>query len=405
MNTKKIKLLIIHPFDPLGNKIGGIQTFIKNLVKYGPDGFEIYLVGVTSDKELRQKGKWQKLEVLGRRIDFLPVLYVKDENKRSRVPLSLKFTAALIKYRKLISTEDKILEFHRIEPILPFINMLKKSILTIHCNTFNLSDKHNEVKWKRFPWLYFILEKILINKVEKIFIVRRDSVGFYKRKYSFSSDKFFFLPTWVDTDIFYSVENEITKKEIKKYFCTENNLSYDSKFVVFVGRLEGIKDPMLLVDTFHLVSKHNPEVQLLIVGTGAFKRKMQERARDYGISEKIYFLGVLSQNELADIMRMGNVFLLTSASEGMPRSVLEALACGLPVVTTEAGEVDLVVKDNFSGYVCRKRDAKNLGDSVLKILREKNIKLQDCVKSIEPYTAEKIIGNFCDQLRKLNINV
>jgi glycosyltransferase involved in cell wall biosynthesis len=110
----------------------------------------------------------------------------------------------------------------------------------------------------------------------------------------------------------------------------------------------------------------------------------------------------LSQNELAKILRISDVFLLTSSFEGMPMSVLEALACGLPVVTTKAGEVGLVVKDNFSGFVCRERSANVLAETVLKVLEgNKNIFLENCSASIQKYTAEHILNNFCEELSNI----
>jgi glycosyltransferase involved in cell wall biosynthesis len=90
-------------------------------------------------------------------------------------------------------------------------------------------------------------------------------------------------------------------------------------------------------------------------------------------------------------MRISDVFLLTSAFEGMPRCVLESLACGLPVVTTDVGEVKVVVRE-FSGIVVKTEHANDLSDAVLKIFGEPyNYKSECCIESVLPYSAQTIL--------------
>jgi len=91
-------------------------------------------------------------------------------------------------------------------------------------------------------------------------------------------------------------------------------------------------------------------------------------------------------------MRISDVFLLTSAFETGPRSVREALGCGLPVVSTDVGEVKRVVRDEFSGLICSKRDANVIGDAVLKILKDNKCSAENCQLSIQDYTARRVLN-------------
>jgi len=387
----RIKPLIVYPMDPLGNKIGGIQTYIKNFVKYSPDDFKIEFIGVTSDRDNRPVGKWQKISVCSKEIDFLPILYIKDENVRTKIPLSLKFTLSLFKYKKQVNCRDKIITYHRIEPSLPLTNIASKKLLVIHNNTTDLLySPHSEIKWRKFPWLYLQIEKRLIRKIDKIFAVREDVVKFYKKKYPFMAHRFSFLPTWVDLEIFSPFTPSIRLKQ-KSEFCKKNNCPIDTKLIIFVGRLEGQKDPLMLINTFRYINKIFPQSRLLIVGNGLLRKEIEQRVSQHGLIDFVFFYGNLPQNEVADLLKISDVFLLTSASEGMPISVLEALGCGLPVVSTDVGEVKRVVRNEFSGLICFEREPAIIGDAALRVLKEDKFSAENCILSIQGYTAKRIL--------------
>jgi len=387
----RIKPLIVYPMDPLGNKIGGIQTYIKNFVKYSPDDFKIEFIGVTSDRDNRPVGKWQKISVCSKEIDFLPILYVRDENVRTKMPLGLKFTFMLSRHKRQINFKDTILSYNRIEPSLTLQGIHEKKVLVIHNNTMDiLYNKLSEVKWRKLPMVYLQMEKRLIPQMNKVFVVRQDVVEFYQKKYPFMAHRFSFLPTWVDQETFSPFVSSIRLKQ-KSEFCKKNNCPIDTKLIIFVGRLEGQKDPMLLIDTFGHINRNFPQSRLLIVGNGLLRKETEQRVFQHGLTNFVSFYGNLQQNEVADLLKISDTFLLTSAFEGMPRSVLEALGCGLPVVSTDVGEVRRVVSDGISGLTCSEREPAIIGDAVLRVLKEDNFSAENCILSIQDYTAKRIL--------------
>jgi glycosyltransferase involved in cell wall biosynthesis len=390
--TRRIKVLTFHQMDPLGSKIGGAETFIKNLIKYAPEDFDIEFVGVSSDKGIRNIGRWVELELYGKRLKFLPTIFVQDENVRTKIPLSLKFTLSLFRYRSRVPLKDRILLYHRLEPSLPFRNTNAKKVLFMHGHMLDFYNPSSEARWSKIPRLYFQLEKHLLKQFERIFIVREDGVRYYKNKYSLLQDRFFFLPTGVDEDIFFPYD-DLRRKEIKYEFSNKYGFSDKETLILFAGRLEGQKDPLLLVDTFHYMSSHISNIRLLIVGTGSLGYQMGIKIKKHGLEDKITLLGALSQNELAALMRISDVFLLTSAFEGMPIAVLEALACGLPVVSPDVGEVRRVVKNGVSGIICTERTPETLGNAVLTVLESSKFTSENCAQAIQDYTAKRILGN------------
>ncbi|HHK74891.1 MAG TPA: hypothetical protein ENJ57_06975, partial [Rhizobiales bacterium] len=102
----KHRLCLIHPMDPRGAKVGGIETHIRLLTQRFPDDFSVMLVGVDARGDL-QPGKAVKIKTGGREIDFLPVLHFTDEmaaEAATRITgsLTFRFTLALLRHSRAI---------------------------------------------------------------------------------------------------------------------------------------------------------------------------------------------------------------------------------------------------------------------------------------------------------------
>jgi len=100
-----------------------------------------------------------------------------------------------------------------------------------------------------------------------------------------------------------------------------------------------------------LTNKTGEKVHLALIGSGPLKNKLQRLAEKLGIADHVQFLGQLPQDQVALWMNAADCLVLPSKSEGTPNVVLEALACGTPVVATPVGEVPELVHDGENGYV------------------------------------------------------
>ena len=402
----KNKLLVMMQRDPLGEGIGGMQTFIKGLIKCVPDEFEIELVGISTDKLNRPVGKWKLIRFDNKEFNFFPVLYTNDQNRRTKIPLSLRFSLALFRYKSKIQLEDRILEFHRIEPAVIFRNVKNKKVLFIHGNVEELYNPYSEIKWSKIPWLYFKFEKRIIPRMDRILVVSKEGLDFYKKKYSYMADKLSFVPTWADKSKFHPHSAKISRKKELLNLSGKFLISDEDRIILFVGRLEGSKNPLLLIDSFHNICISNKNVKLLIVGGGSLKEKVTRRIKKYKLENKVKLLGIFSQDRLAKLMRICDILVLTSACEGMPRVVIEALSSGLPVVSTDVGEVKRVVKDWHSGFLVSKHDAVDFANAVTQILKNKEkFSLDNCLDSMKDYSMDIVLNSIYEEFRSLvNIN-
>ena len=119
-------LTIFYQFNPWHSSIGGIQTVIRNFVKYAPEEFELRLVGTGDEKQ--SLGIWQEAELVGKAIQFMPILNLKDDNFRKLIPNTIKYTAALLGR----SFNSDFIHFHRLEPTLAGLRWQGEKTLFIH---------------------------------------------------------------------------------------------------------------------------------------------------------------------------------------------------------------------------------------------------------------------------------
>ncbi len=386
--------------DPLGDKVGGAETFIKGLIKYAPKDFEIELVGISSKTNIRENKKWVLLSIGTKDFKFLPLFCVKNENKKTAIPLSLRFTMAL-KFAALYFNK-KVIFFNRIEPAIVFRKNKYPKIAVIHSDTQKTLQKGSEVFWRNFPQLYFIFEKIIFNSLDYIYTVSKNTLKFYQLKYSKQKNKFSLLPTWVDTEIFFPSDKP--KEKIRQNCLLAGKLlPSKGRWILFVGRLQEVKAPVRLVQTFAEYNKLDKESYLLIIGKGDLEQHVKNYVQKLGLENFVYFLGYKTQLELAEYYRVADALLLTSNFEGMPLCVLEALGCGLPVVTTDVGEVKRVVRNSFSGEVIESFSPEDIAKALEKVISHPYIySKENCSSCVIGYTPEKILAPVYEMIRTLS---
>ncbi len=159
------------------------------------------------------------------------------------------------------------------------------------------------------------------------------------------------------------------------------------KTVLFVGNLVPVKG----IDRLFRAMAELPQARLRIVGDGPLRRKLARLAVKLGIHDRVDFLGRKPPKEVADLMRAADVLCLPSRSEGMPNVVLEALACGAPVVATAVGEIPFLIRDGVNGAVVAGEDDDTVAAGLAAALRtvlERDWDPQEISAGVRDYTWE-----------------
>jgi len=371
------------------------------LIKYSPEDFNIEFVGVSSDLKRAPLKKCTNVYIGSKMVRFIPLFFEKNENKKTNIPISLRFSIAL-KFTR-IATSNKVLFFDRMETALIYRRAKSPKILVEHTDIKEqLKRNKGEILWRKFPKIYNFIGDYAIKSMDHVYTVSNNTLNIYKKKYPRAQDKFSLLPTWFDNDVFYPT-NEDKFIERKKLKLIYKRLSIKDKWILFVGRLQNVKAPIRMINAFFEYFKKDKSSCLIIVGEGNFREKIINHVKKLSIENNVLFLGAIEQERLASLYRASDVLLLTSNYEAMPCCVMEALGCGLPVVSTNVGEINKVVKNDYSGEIAHSFSAESISNSLEKVLTNNySYTKKNCLDAVSRYTHKKILGPLFKTIRKLD---
>lgn len=141
--------------------------------------------------------------------------------------------------------------------------------------------------------------------------------------------------------------------------------------VLFSGRFIWRKGVDFLLEAWRDVARLFPEARLLFLGDGPLLYEMRKKALLFEIGQTIQFQGHV--NEIADFLQSSDIFVLSSLQEGMPNSLLEAMACGLPPVATRIGGVVDIIRDGDNGVLVEAGNSKALAEGIEKLLMDRRL--------------------------------
>lgn len=160
-----------------------------------------------------------------------------------------------------------------------------------------------------------------------------------------------------------------------------------------VGRLSPLKDPLTAVRAVAGVVRHHPDVVLRWVGDGPLRSEVLAEVHRLGLDDHVELLG--RRDDVPDLLCDFDLLLLSSTSEGLPRSVVEAMAAGVPVVATAVGGVPEVVVDGVTGLTVPPRDPAALADAVRRTLDDPAAAARRARRGLDRVAAFSI-GATCD---------
>jgi len=142
--------------------------------------------------------------------------------------------------------------------------------------------------------------------------------------------------------------------------------------VACVGRLIFNKGPQYLVEAAPEVLQAHPEAEFVFVGDGPLRPRLEERARQLGVGHRVTFLG--TRPDVPAILQTCDVLVRPSLLEGMPLTVLEAMACGLPVVATPVSGTAELVHHGENGLLVRPADPASLSRAILRLMEDEPLR-------------------------------
>lgn len=343
MRTPKA-LLVVSYFPP---HRGGVELYASNIAERLCNHYAWDVVVVTT-------GEGSKAEVQERN-SSLKVYRLPYRCKLSNSPLSLSW---FWRVKEIIRVEKPdLINIHAPVPGLPDIASLLAGKCSVIVNYHMGTMRKNESLLNPIIWTYeHILIRPMLRKAKRIIsssdYVRDCFLADYRRKAQT-------ITPAVDSERFHPAAATVTAPHI-----------------VFVGSLrktDGHKNLRALLAACQELHSQFPELRLTAVGGGDDRGIYRRLAVDMGLEEVVTFTGWLDEDELAEAYRAAAVFVLPSTNDSFPLVITEAMASGLPVISTRVGGIPTLVDDEIDGLLVDPPDAGALSEALKRILIDKDL--------------------------------
>lgn len=357
---KKIKLLIVTPyFYP---KIGGMEKHVFTICKGLMKNYNYEIVVITSNHE----SKRYKEEVLeGMKIYRLPYQF-----KVSNTPISFKWKRQI---REIIGKEQPDIINGR-GPV-PFISDISCSIAKKMDIPFVLGWHAQSMKKGNLilDLIIYIYESIFLEKMLKDSIKLICSSKYVK-------DTLFKKYFKKATIITQGIDNSLFKRlDIKK----------EKHSIIFVGNFETkIKGLKYILNAIVILKKYFSDIKLNIVGSGKIK-DYKQKCKNLGIEKNVFFKGELCGKKLVMEYNRNEIFVCPSINENFPSTLIEAMFCELPTISTNVGNIPYIIKDNITGLLVQPRNSQEIARKIRELFNDKKL-----AKKIANGGKKYVIGKF-----------
>jgi len=353
----KPRVMIIEGCDFQGFPVGGQLTHAIHWIQVF--GERLALVGVSTDDT--PVGVWTKKEFHGVVLDYFSIGKSDTSCSKPLLPRRLTVLLRLKRHKKEILSLGIGSAF-----VMAPEAMLAVSNWGLRV-CYKFSGVENPLTMPRYPagrLLATRFENLLFASLAahaELILAASDQEGIdtmvSRSKGVLSARRIVQFPTRVDTSVFQARRDAAPG---------------GPPLFVSCGRLNHVKGWDLVLDAFIAVKKRLPDAELCFVGDGEDRPALEARIADAGLQGAVTITGFLAAPAVAVVLNRSRVFLMGSHKEGWPIALLEALACGLPVVSTRVSGTGDLVEQARNGYLLDSRDPGAYADRMVAALELDN---------------------------------
>jgi len=226
------------------------------------------------------------------------------------------------------------------------------------------NKKAMEGKW----YNYFILlfSKFLVRQADAIRVV---SSGIKNKlvKAKIKKDKIYVIPAPADLNKF------LTCDQARVY---ELRQKYPNKNILFVGRLEKVKNLDWFLNVFVEIKKQYKDVRFLIAGEGTEKENLELKAKELKLENSVKFLNKINYDDLTNYYHLADLVVLPSLSESFGRVLVEAGASGIPCVVSQTTGAKEIIQNEKTGFLLLINNKKQMVAKIVKLLKDEKLSKQ-----------------------------
>jgi len=214
--------------------------------------------------------------------------------------------------------------------------------------------------------IYYPIEKLMAHYTDCLITINQEDYELSVKR--FNTNKIEHINgVGINTDEFKPI-NDSQKILLKKSFGYQP----DDFLLFYAAEFNKNKNQQFLLNSLKLVKEHIPNVRLLLAGEGPLLNQCKQLAKSLGISNMVDFLGY--RNDLKEIVPMCDVAVASSLREGLPVNIMEAMACGLPIVAVDnRGHRELVMND-INGWLVNNNDPEEFSEKLITLAKSNGFK-------------------------------
>jgi len=329
-------------------------------------GDRLALVGMNRGEE--RVGHWTQKEIDGGSYYFFPACRREFSAKRPLVPARLQFYAGLRRYREAILSLGCRAAFIQASEALLAVSRWKWETVC-----FWFPGAANPLKVSRYLYakpLARLFDTALFAALDRVDVIlaAADEDGIdtliARSNRRLTRERLKPLPTCVDTSEFRPTPIENARAQL--------GIPSNAKVLVNTGRIARLKGWELLVDAFEEFRHRNADSLLFFVGDGEDRYLLERRVRALNLEERVKTTGFQKPHGIASYLNAADAAIFGSFQEGWSVSMLEALACGKPIVTTNVSGAEGMVIPGQNGFIVSNRNPVSFAEAIQNALRLAN---------------------------------
>lgn len=348
------RMKIAHVCNFYEPAIGGVKQVVYELSKRQvKEGHEVHIF--TSDWD-----KTKRIKVLEEEVEGVKIHRFKHWFRAGNFGVVWPTF-----FNKIINEEFDIIHTHLFGHFHFFLGSIAsrisgaKHIHTTHCPW---SDAYRSIPGRFFKFLsYNIFSKIALKMTDRIIAITPWEISFIKR-FSYPEEKIEVIPNGMGKEFIERIKNNNFKKR--------NNIS--NEIILFLGRLSETKRPDNFVKIAEKILEKRKDLTFVIRGPDeGLLHKVEEMVRG---NKNIKLLPpATTKKEVIETYQSAKIYVLPSYREGLPLTMFEAMACGLPVVASNVNGVPYELKEGVNGYILDRSNIKGFAEKINYLLENKEV--------------------------------
>ncbi len=226
----------------------------------------------------------------------------------------------------------------------------------------------------------------IIGKMVDYFVTGPESmIAYYHKWCDVPEDKLLLLYNDIDTNRFKPADN-VEKMGLREAL----NLSKDKFYVLFVHRFSGLRRTGYYIP--YCLEGMDNNVEFIFIGDGPEENEVKKATQDAGV-KNVHFLGSLPNAMIQKYYRACDVFMNPTFGEGFPRVIIEAMGCGLPIVTTNAGGTSDLFEEYQQQFISDVRDREQLKESLERMIIDSSSRercIEENLERVKRYSTETV---------------